>query len=178
MLWLSVEVPEAKVPVTVKLYVPAGVPGLPTVLVAPPPQDADSAMQSTIAHIRNNAGARMAPLALAFRSARSHGDIGLACILPIPLIGAAFRDTARVIANTTSPVHKPISQQFGGGRVGLPCGRNDAPVVVTCTMTVVAEPAFIVSEFGFTVQVACDGAPEQVKFTVPARAPSDATNSE
>jgi len=82
-----------------------------------------------------------------------------------------------IAARVKARIHRPLTPG-GSGRTG---GRgrergtlSEGAVVVTVTVTFVAElPA--VTGFGETVQVASEGAPVQVKLTVPDSPPSPPT---
>lgn len=78
--------------------------------------------------------------------------------------------TARTKANINKPLR--LSDKGGTGGRGRERGTStEAAVVLTVTVTLVVElPA--VTGFGETVQVASEGAPTQVKFTVPENPPS------
>jgi len=82
-----------------------------------------------------------------------------------------------VNARAKASIHRPLRPLDNGGVGGRcrECGAlTEAAVVVTVTVTFVAElPA--VTAFGETVQVASDGAPVQVKVTVPDNPPSPPT---
>jgi hypothetical protein len=74
-------------------------------------------------------------------------------------------------------INRPLTPGDRGGTGGRGRERGaltEGAVVVTVTVTLVAElPA--VTGFGETVQVASEGAPVQVKFTVPDNPPSPPT---
>jgi len=74
-----------------------------------------------------------------------------------------------IVARAKASVNRPLRPGNRGGNGGRYRERGaltEAAVVVTLTMTLVAElPA--VTGFGETVQVASEGAPVQVKLTVP-----------
>jgi len=81
--------------------------------------------------------------------------------------------THAVIARINANIERPLKPGDLGGTGGRDRERGAlsvAAVVVTVTVTLVAElPA--VSGFGDTVHVASEGAPLQVKFTVPDNPP-------
>jgi hypothetical protein len=74
-----------------------------------------------------------------------------------------------IAANTNASIHRPLLPGDKGGTGGSGRDRgvlSVAAVVVTATVTLVGVlPA--VTGFGETVQVASEGAPAQVKVTVP-----------
>ncbi len=82
-----------------------------------------------------------------------------------------------IAARTKASINKPLKPGDRGGtgergrERGVP---TEGAVVVTLTVTLVAElPA--VTGLGETVQVASEGAPVQVKLTVPVNPPSPPT---
>lgn len=92
--------------------------------------------------------------------------------------GRLRRTVAHAVAARTKASINRIRRP--GGRVGAEGGGGErgtlpeAAVVVTVTVTLVAELP-TVAGFGETVQVASEGAPVQVKLTVPASPPSPPT---
>lgn len=80
------------------------------------------------------------------------------------------RPTAHAIAaRTKASINKPRKPGDRGGAGGRGRARvtlTEGAVVVTLTVTLVGEIP-TVAGFGETVQVASEGAPAQVKFTVP-----------
>ena len=82
-----------------------------------------------------------------------------------------------IAARTKASINRPFRPGDRGGTGGSGRERGaltEAAVVVTVTVTLVAElPA--VTGFGETVQVASEGAPVQVKVTVPDNPPSPPT---
>ena len=145
-------------PVTVSVYVPAGVPGLldpPPPPPPPPPPQAASAKAST-------------------KTAPSGNHAGVWCLAPRRLRRTAAHANA---ASSRASIHSaPSRGERGGtgGSCGAPGGLSDAAVVVTVTVTLVGVlPA--VTGLGDTVQVASEGAPEQVKLTAPDNPPSPPT---
>jgi hypothetical protein len=68
--------------------------------------------------------------------------------------------TADIIASSHIHIHSPAG---GFSLIPIP----ERAVVLTVTVTGTALDPFKLAEAGFTVQVASDGAPLQVKLTVP-----------
>ena len=88
------------------------------------------------------------------------------------------RPMAHAIAvRTKASINRPLRRGDRGGTWGRCRVRGaltEAAVVVTLTVTFVAEPPGVTG-LGETVQVASDGAPEQVKLTLWLNPPSPAT---
>ena len=76
-----------------------------------------------------------------------------------------------IAARTKASIHRPHRPGDKGGGNGRERGAlTEGAVVVTVTVTLVAELP-TVTGFGETVQVASEGAPVQVKVTIPDNPP-------
>lgn len=155
MVCCTVVEPEAYVAVTVRLYVPGGVPGLQFVLhppPPPPPPPPQAEMSSKLANATPS-GTRRAPgtrLSVRTAIAPSRAMITTASVRILPP-GAA------------------------GGRKRRRGETSDAAVVVTEMVVEELPDPFKLSEAGLALQVASEGAPLQVTLTVPASPPAGAT---
>ena len=134
-------------PFTVSVYVPAGVPGLggvPPPPPPPPPPHPASARVSKNPKVSGTIGDRHWPTPGWFRRLMAHAIAG------------------RTKASINRLLRPDIGETGGSGRErGM---LTEAVVVVMLTVALVALlPAMI--ELG-TVQVACDGAPVQVRLTL------------
>ena len=141
--------PDEQVPVTVRVYVPGGVPGLPAGdmrALAPPPA------QAAIASIASTSAAKVAKVA------RLRPTPG--CARPW-IAQVKLPDATRAIVQTSQG--RGRAGRVGGGGLcrGTP---SDGAVVETVTVTFV-EDLLKVTEVGETVQRASEGAPVQVRAT-------------
>lgn len=147
-LWLKADEPEPVVPVTVKVEVPAGVPGFDvTVLRAPPPPPPQDASDSVRSSPRAN-------MAMPYRHRFTPEWLR--------------RTTADAkAASSKATISKPLRLTAEGGsgpRSREPETTPDEAVVATLTVMFVAEvPGMI--ELGETVHVVSAGAPVQVNWT-------------
>lgn len=152
VLWLTAVEPVPTVPVTVRVYVPAGVPAL-CVTPPPPPPPPQPA--------RANDNSDTAPRVV--RTGQLDGEN----LRDIQAAQAANAKSATIIST--------LGANGPGGMRGETRGATlEEDVVVTETVMFVAElPG--VRGFGETAQVASDGAPIQLKFTGWLRPPSPPT---
>jgi len=146
VLCVSVAEPLLKPPVTVKVYVPAGVPP------PPPPLLLFPAPQATIVIAAASSVSNINRWPSCTRHARRQRIFDV--IPPIDVSASVPKKTA----------HNPnglFAAEPGIGRVRA----AELPAVVTVTVTVSGDDPFNVIELGDTEQVDCAGAPLQVNCT-------------